>query len=411
MTPELPRMARYAINGTALLGYLLAGVGLTQVFSGWLPSEVIHPLAFQHQRGLLYAALALGLLAYAPPRLWNWHRERTGWCRAGARALHRQLLGLSLSGFFRYEVGRGLRSIVSRMAKPTPYAALPLVLVSGVVALLLVAGFRLYPEPQPSDPYLTLWQMQLAWGGAALPILLFIIEFSDRRPGTVQALPDVLTRHSLVLPILGITLGLVIALATGSYWFPSSWAFPIAFVAFTLSAALTAWAFFRLILLLYDRQELRRRSLELLLERFRTSLTGRLRFRLRSLVLQRWIASQQLVGIAGVQRIGGSGKTVNIQAPDDAHHVLDVNLVLLDIIARHLATASVEASSATEEETSPLSAGPPRPLLLLNKVPGELVWGSEPLAVVPEPVSEAHLAELQDMLWRAYRFERRQGDA
>lgn len=404
-----PSSVRWTTGVLASLAWAIVIVSYAQVLSPWIPADVIHPYLFRHQVELLLASFGLGLVSYILPKLWSAHLRRVGWCQVKAKALHKELLGLGAWGFFLFEAKRVVRGVVARMARPTPYAGLPLILVTMAVIVVLIIGANRRPLLDVPDAYLALWQMQLAWGGAALPILLFIIEFSDRRPGTLQSLPDVLTRHSLVLPILGVTLGLVVALGVGSYWFPSRWSYPVAFVAFTLSALLTALAFFRLALLLYDRQALRNRSQALLLERFRDNLTSRLRFRLRTLVLQRWIRTQRLVAIERTSLILGERGTRSIKAPEQASQVLDVNFVLLERLAEQLYATRAKPSTATEGETSPQTDHPEKPLIHLGKVPGEAVWGAEELAHVSDDLPEAQLAKIRNSLWRAYRFEQRRG--
>ncbi|MBI5634766.1 MAG: hypothetical protein HZA15_14960 [Nitrospirae bacterium] len=124
-----------------------------------------------------------------------------------------------------------------------------------------------------SNDLLTLWQVQVGLAGAALPILIFIIEMTKDEGSAVTKSSEVLIRETWIFPI--IVLALSSAVKVGIDIFVTCKT-PIVEVfnllIFCLCVFVTIFAYYRALRLMFNPGRLRSKSIKLLKEKMEESI-------------------------------------------------------------------------------------------------------------------------------------------
>lgn len=135
------------------------------------------------------------------------------------------------------------------------------------------------------DRLLTLWQVQAAFAGFALPFLLYIIEHTSQQAGLARKTSEVLIRQTLIFPVLCLVITLTLLPAIALQWFPQNYAHLAGTLGLITTVIVVLFAYQRAIRLLSDPRALREHSIQLLEERLEESMDQEVDRRLGARIL------------------------------------------------------------------------------------------------------------------------------
>lgn len=138
------------------------------------------------------------------------------------------------------------------------------------VAVLLLSGGE--PFHKHEERLLTLWQVQAAFAGFALPFLLYIIEHAGQEVGLARRTSEVLIRQTFIFPVLALVITLTLLPALALQWFPRQYAHLAGTLGLVTTVIVVLYAYQQAISLLSDPSALREHSIQLLEERLEESI-------------------------------------------------------------------------------------------------------------------------------------------
>jgi hypothetical protein len=266
--------------------------------------------------------------------------------------------------------------------------AATVVITVGVVGLLLLSLNTPPPPPNtpaatPTDTFLTLWQVQTALGGIALPILVFVIELAKDDETLARGTAEVLIRYTWIFPVISFVLMSSLVFGIGGYWFVSSAAYPLLFAFHVVTIVLAVFAYWRALRLLFDKELLRGESVRLLRERFESSIDETVRRRLgANILLQK--AEQLGIKFSPIEPDSRDKQYVVLRT-QTAGLIDDVNLWHLEEFLRQLPwkrrpTVSLDSSQepiSSSGATQRQSTTQPQPSVQILKLYGGRVYEGE----------------------------------
>jgi hypothetical protein len=202
----------------------------------------------------------------------------TGWVSSRVREIVRAQLHTSRINRFRDDV-------VVLATWPTRDSLNLVVLLVVCAAAALLGLSRWSPVTKLEEPFYVLWTVQAAVAGIALPVLVFIIELAKDDRTTGERTAEILIRHTWVFPIMGFSLLGLPLFGVIAGWFQSGFAYEAAFTIHAMTVTLVVLAYWRALSVLFDRQSLRKKSIDLLVERVNSSLDQRVERRIGSRIL------------------------------------------------------------------------------------------------------------------------------
>ncbi len=171
------------------------------------------------------------------------------------------------------DVAKRLRhpSIVSLLAPPS------VLLISWLIQWLLSKYVWTCSNESNSNNVtnilLTLWQVQIGLAGAALPILIFVIEMTKDEGRAATKSSEVLIRETWIFPIIVIALSTAFKIGIDVYKNSSSISAElINLILFSVSVLLTIFAYYRAMRLMFSPALLRGKSIKLMREKMEDSI-------------------------------------------------------------------------------------------------------------------------------------------
>jgi hypothetical protein len=191
------------------------------------------------------------------------------------------LLSTKIEEYFHVHFRRSCaEKIVSLILYPTIKTLLAVIIIEVILFWIFpllndylvarVGGIFFYPNLAKADMlsfFSTLWQVQTGISAAALPILIFIIELSKDEQEAVKRTAEVLVRETYIFPIIVFSLigSAKIGIDTRYYMRESIYCSDS--LIFFITVFLSCYAYYKALLLIFSRSELKVLSVKLLKEK------------------------------------------------------------------------------------------------------------------------------------------------
>ncbi len=269
--PQALRRWRVRVFSLGIIGWLVVALKALKLLE--LPAVFRGPVIV-----LLAVLLTLPSLVLT---VWIRARGKRGWIGTVSRREMRRMLGLTRSKGARLWLLDQYRLLASPSKTALAVGFLISVMAIGWLFLISLKG----TATSPTETYLTLWQVQTALGGIALPILVFVIELAKDDETLARGTAEVLIRYTWIFPLIAFVLLSSIVFGAGGYWFVSGAAYPLLFGLHLASIVFAVLAYWRVLQLLFDKDRLRAESARLLLERFERSIDATVQRRMGANVL------------------------------------------------------------------------------------------------------------------------------
>lgn len=374
--PQVLRRWRGRVTSLAIVGWMAVAVSFFGFFE--LPRFLPRPT-------LVLIALVLSLPTLVLT-VWIRARRASGWIGTVSRQEMRRILAVNRSRAVRIWFLEQYRLVAS--PSWSALVAATVVITVGVVGLLLLSLNTPPPPPNtpaatPTDTFLTLWQVQTALGGIALPILVFVIELAKDDETLARGTAEVLIRYTWIFPVISFVLMSSLVFGIGGYWFVSSAAYPLLFAFHVVTIVLAVFAYWRALRLLFDKELLRGESVRLLRERFESSIDETVRRRLgANILLQK--AEQLGIKFSPIEPDSRDKQYVVLRT-QTAGLIDDVNLWHLEEFLRQLPwkrrpTVSLDSSQepiSSSGATQRQSTTQPQPSVQILKLYGGRVYEGE----------------------------------
>ena len=325
------------------------------------------------------------------------------------REERRRQLGLGKPSFY-WLLGRErLGNWRKAAAAPTPVAVVVTVMLTLIAAAVQVlfrsASIQPLPESDFATVLTTLWQAHMALAGLALPILVFIIEVARDDASGFAPTSEVLIRRTLAFPIIAFVLLSSGVFAVGSYWLRAKSTYLVGLVVFGCAVAVTLFAYYRVLSLLFRRSLLKRASKELLKERFTASIDRHARIRIGANVFAKAIADLGIQYSALAKE--RNDRFLTLDAPRSGY-VVDVNVQLLREFLRLLPWKSgIAVRSGVQPAGIPIPSSihrPDVPAIGVLRLYGERVYEADRGLVVlrRDAFGELPKRELEERIGRVF---------
>ena len=382
----------------------LGGPGLEQAERLLAEISVVSMAAWLYQPAvgwLVASAILVGAAVVAAAAIRT--RDRQGWVTTMAKAELRRASGWTRSEWLRRTASDTVRKWAASVTVPSRLAfviAATLTLASGVILA------RVVRPDHHNETVLTLWQVQAAIAAFAMPVLLFVIELARDDEAAARRTAEVLIRDTLAFPITAtvLVLSLLVPLV-GLSGRPSS-GLPAAIILLAVTIALVVFAYWRVLSLLFDREQLRDKSVRLLVARLEASMDEVISLRICANVLVNRAAKSGLE--YSVLGEAASNPEFAVLSPSRGGRLRDVNVHRLEQFLERLpwkALAESRAVGVDELPDSTRTGGPAttRPRALLLKLCGDLFSETSPgllaldrsrLGDLQIPVMERDLAQV-----------------
>ena len=294
-------------------------------------------------------------------------------------------------------------------AAPTPVAVVVTVILTSIAVAVQIffrsASIQPVPDSDFATVLTTLWQAHMALAGLALPILVFIIEVARDDASGFAPTSEVLIRRTLAFPIIAFVLLSSGVFAIGSYWLRAKSTYLVGLVVFACAVAVTLFAYYRVLSLLFRRSLLKQASKELLKERFTASIDRHARIRIGANVFAKAIADLGIhYSALATER---KDRFLTLDAPRSGY-VIDVNVQLLREFLRLLPWKSgLAVRSGVQPPRIPTPSSIQRsdvPAIMVLRLYGERVYEADRGLVVlrRDGFGELPRRELEERLGRVF---------
>lgn len=400
------RSAAAAVALTVAIYLGLRGLRLISELLGSLPHYVILGI------GILAAGMLVGVWG-------RFHaKRRAGWVSQMVRMERKQLLRQNQQGLrarLRETLSRTMAILGVAIARPSRLGLACGAALALVALLVQVLLGRLWPgvwNDAIRQNYLTLWQVQMAFAGFALPVLVFVIELAKDDLGVARRTAEVMIRQTYVFPITISVLLLSLVLGFGADWFLSTRSYQLALVVLSATVVLTLFAYGQALSLMFDRARLKREGKRLLLEKLASSVDASIDERIGVGLLLRFAGELGIRG--GLPPSFGDGRYLVLRARSTGA-IADVNVWHLEEFVKQLPRKQAQDGRvpkgtelpSTDDETT-VSGPSTEPIAMLGLL-GEAVQGSETglLSLLVAHYGPLNRDVLEDRLKTVYRIEPR----
>lgn len=306
------------------------------------------------------------------------------------------------------------RQFVSQLRTPS---GLSLAVVAGIALLVTLAFIVSSPNLAvgrrhglPADLQ-TLWQVQAAVAGIALPLLTLAIQLAGDRATSVTSSSEILMRESWIFPIVSIALLGTIFMGIAAVWSESDLGLWLGLSWFVLTVLAAVFAYWRALGTWFNPLQLRQSSIELLKSKLTASLDESLGRRLANNRLADGLKGKEIdYTILGSS---GSSQWVMLDGEPD-QTITDINLrellVLVSSVPRSATPASELSEQASPSFDSPPALDKPSAVLLLKAIGDQTRFLDRGLLALRADAFESlDRQSISQELRRVFRFEDSRG--